>query len=325
MSRNIFEPRANLLPFEYPEVIPFMDAINESFWLVGEFNYTSDIQNFHVDCTEHEKTVITRAMLAISQIEVTVKRFWTDIYHYFPKEEFDLVGTAFGANEGRHFETYRKLLELLGFNELFKTSHQIPQLEARIKYMKRFMRDKNKSNKDFILSLVLFSLFIEHVSLFSQFVTMSSFNKERNMFSGVANAIAATSAEEELHGRFGITLYQILRKDHPELFTDDIFEELKGLAKDAFDAEMDIVDWIFDGKDLDFLSINSVKNYIKQRYNKSFIELGLEPVHEVDDELYRKVEWFDIEILAAKENDFFNKRATDYSKKQRSVTVDDLF
>ena len=41
--------------------------------------------------------------------------------------------------------------------------------------------------------------------------------------------------------------------------------------------------------------------------------------------LYREVEWFDIEVLAPKDNDFFNKRSTDYTKFSKPVTGDDLF
>lgn len=41
-------------------------------------------------------------------------------------------------------------------------------------------------------SVLLFSLFIEHVSLFSQFLIMMSFNKEKNLFKGISNVVEAT-------------------------------------------------------------------------------------------------------------------------------------
>ena len=53
--------------------------------------------------------------------------------------------------------------------------------------------------------------------------------------------------------------------------------------------------------------------------------LGLEPPHDIDPELLKETEWFDIEILSTKETDFFNKRSTDYSKKMKQITADDLF
>jgi ribonucleoside-diphosphate reductase beta chain len=41
-------------------------------------------------------------------------------------------------------------------------------------------------------SVLLFSLFIEHVSLFSQFLIMMSFNKEKNILKGISNVVEAT-------------------------------------------------------------------------------------------------------------------------------------
>lgn len=322
---SLFKPRKQVLPYEYPNLIQYSDAIRHSYWLHTEFTYTSDIQNYYSDCTEHEKNVVTRAMLAISQIEVDVKRFWGDIYYLFPKPEMDLIGGVFFDSETRHFDAYRNLLELLGMNTLFTTVPSIEPLQARVNYIGKFMKGKKKNQRGAILSTTLFSLFVEHISLFSQFLIMMSFNKERNLFKGLSNAIEATSKEEEIHGKFGIEIINILKEENPELFTDELYQELSELAKEAFEAEMKIVDWIFDGQDLTFLSIETVKNYIRKRYNNSLAELGLPAEYVVVEDEYKKVEWFDVEVLASKENDFFNKRSTDYSKKGKAITADDLF
>ncbi len=97
------------------------------------------------------------------------------------------------------------------------------------------------------------------------------------------------------------------------------------MAEEAFEAEMGIVDWIFEEGELSFISKETVKNYIKKRYNNSLVTLGLGTKYEVDEKLYKEVEWFDIEVLASKENDFFNKRSIDYTKFAKSVSGDDLF
>lgn len=225
----------------------------------------------------------------------------------------------------RHSDAYAFLIEKLGLNDEFSKIREIPALMGRIEYMEKFMKDKNLDQKGFVLSLVLFSLFIEHISLFSQFLIIMSFNKHKNMFKGMSNAVEATSKEEEIHGKFGIELYRILRTEHSDLFTPEFFEQLIELSKHAFEAEMNIVEWIFDGKDMDFLNRDTVKNYIKQRYNNSFQSLGLDPVYEIDQKLLEETKWFDIELLSTKETDFFNKRSTDYSKKTKTITSDDLF
>ncbi|QLB20976.1 ribonucleotide reductase [Vespertiliibacter pulmonis] len=325
MPRNIFKKRIQIKPYEYPELLEFKDAIRHSYWLHTEFNFTGDIQDYRTNINDHERHVLTRTMLAISQVEVNVKRFWGDLYRYFPKPEIDDVGGTFAESEVRHKDAYSFLLEKLGLNEMFSQITDIKPLMKRIEYMEEFMREKDEGNKQFVLSLVLFSLFVEHISLFGQFLIMMSFNKQRNIFKGISNAVEATSKEEEIHGRFGIALYEILRNEHSELFTPEFFEELKVLANQALEAERGILDWIFEEGDLSFISRKTVENYIMSRYNNSLIALGLEPPYDIDPDMFKETEWFDIEIISTKETDFFNKRSTDYSKKMKQITADDLF
>jgi ribonucleoside-diphosphate reductase beta chain len=53
--------------------------------------------------------------------------------------------------------------------------------------------------------------------------------------------------------------------------------------------------------------------------------IGIDNVFEVDEKLVETTEWFDDEILTTKHTDFFNKRSINYSKKSKSITLNDLF
>lgn len=324
-SPNIFEKRINIKPYEYPELLEFKDAIRHSYWLHTEFNFTSDIQDYRTNINDHERQVLMRTMLAISQIEISVKRFWGDLYQYLPKPEIDDVGGTFAESEVRHKDAYSFLLEKLGLNDLFAQISEIKPLMQRIDYMELFMQNKNVNRKQLVLSLVLFSLFVEHISLFGQFLIMMSFNKHKNLFKGISNAVEATSKEEEIHGKFGIALYNIIKSEQPELFDADFYNELTKLAKTALNAELEITNWIFECGDLSFLSKKTVENYMMNRYNNSLQVLGLEPFYNIDPDLLKETKWFDVEMISTKETDFFNKRSTDYSKKSKQITSDDLF
>lgn len=99
---SIFDKRQNIKPYEYPELIKYADAINKSYWLVSEYNFTNDIQDFKTICNKHERLVIQKTMLSIAQIEVKVKRFWANISNHLPKPEIDIVGSTFADSEVRH-------------------------------------------------------------------------------------------------------------------------------------------------------------------------------------------------------------------------------
>lgn len=323
---DIFKRRLNLKPYEYPELIEYKEAIQHSYWLHTEFNYTSDIQDFKVNVSEAERNAIKNAMLAIAQVEVAVKTFWGDLYHRLPKPEVGSVGYTFAESEVRHHDAYSHLLEILGLNSEFEKIESIPELFQRVDYLtKGVALARTGSDKDYALSILLFSLFIEHVSLFSQFLIIMSFNKYRNIFKGISNVIEATSKEEQIHGLFGIELINIIREEKPEWFDDNLERTVIEACKEAYRSEEIVIDWIYEAGDLDFLPKAIVKEFVKNRLNKSLVSIGYEPIFEVDEMVVEQTDWFDDEIVATKHVDFFVKRSINYSKRTRSITGDDLF
>jgi ribonucleoside-diphosphate reductase beta chain len=325
-QRNIFERRMTLKPFEYPELYEYVPAIRHSYWIHTEFNFTSDIQDFKTHLSLIEKNAIKNAMLAISQIEVAVKSFWGDIYHKIPKPEVGAVGSTFAESEVRHTDAYSHLLEILGLNSEFKSLKKNPVIMKRVRYLDAaLVSSKSENDKDYTEAILLFSLFIEHVSLFSQFLIIMAFNKHKNMLKGISNVVEATSKEEQIHGDFGIDLIKIIKQENPEWFDNKYKHKIQSMCKSAYDSESAIIDWIFEKGELDFLPKKQIKEFIKDRFNRSLESIGINKVFETDKALVDETEWFNDEIIGTKHVDFFVKRSINYSKKTQSITADDLF
>jgi ribonucleoside-diphosphate reductase beta chain len=252
---NLFEKRINLKPYEYPELYEYVSAIRHSYWIHSEFNFTSDIQDFKTKLTETERSAIKNTMLAISQIEVAVKSFWGDIYQKIPKPEVGSVGATFGESEVRHADAYSHLLEILGLNKEFQTLKKKPVIMKRVQYLETALAaSKSEDVREYSESVLLFSLFIEHVSLFSQFLIIMAFNKHRNMLKGVSNVVEATSKEEQIHGDFGIDLIKIIKSENPDWFDADYAERIQDMCRKAFKSESAVIDWIFEKGELDFFA-----------------------------------------------------------------------
>jgi ribonucleoside-diphosphate reductase beta chain len=325
-ERNIFGRRVNLKPYEYPELYEYVSSIRHSYWIHTEFNYTSDINDFHVNVSAAERNTIKNAMLAIAQIEVAVKTFWGDIYKKMPKPEIGSVGATFAESEVRHADAYSHLLEILGLNSEFEGVTEIPVIQERIKYLEKTIKlAQTDENRQYMHSVLLFSLFIEHVSLFSQFLIIMSFNKHRNLFKGISNAVEATSKEEQIHGLFGIDLINIIKKEHPEWFDDACKEMIIKSCEDAYEAESKIIEWIYEEGELEFMPSTNVKEFVKNRFNNSLAAIGLPRIFEVSEALLEETDWFDNEVIATKHVDFFHKRSINYNKRSSSVTSEDLF
>jgi ribonucleoside-diphosphate reductase beta chain len=326
MNGNIFMPRVNILPYEYPQLLDYKDAIRHSYWIDTEYNFTTDIDDFKIKISNEEREVIKRTMLAIAQIEVNVKTFWADMYKRMPITEIGDVGMTFAESEVRHKDAYARLLRILGLEEEFKTVVEIPAIKGRINYLKKYLDgSRSRDNKMYTKSVLLFSLFIEHVSLFSQFLIMMSFNKEKNLFKGISNVVEATSKEEDIHGNFGIEIINIIKKENPEWFDKEFEDLIYSACMKAYNAEFDILNWIFEKGELEFLSKATIENFIRNRFNNSLEKIGMKSMFIVDVDLLTSTKWFDVEVTATKEGDFFYKKQIDYNKKSKSITGDDLF
>ena len=331
--RDIFKERKHYRPFEYPELFAYGEAVQHSYWLHTEYNYDSSVQDYNVNIEPHERTAIKNAMLAISQVEVTVKNYWSSLAsagfgNSVPiiKPEISATASVFAESEVRHSEAYSHLLSLLGLHQEFEDYQSIPALNKRVNYLNSYNRFVFTGDKrDYTLSMILFSAFIEHISLFSQFLIMMSFNKHQNQFTGLSNAIEATSKEEQLHGDFGVEIVNIIREEHPEYFDEDMENTIYDLAKESYEAEKEMLEWIFEDGELDFLSIYTIQEFIKNRLNNSLENIGLERIFEVDSKEIEKTIWFDEEVLSTKHTDFFYKRSTNYTKRNQSFSEDDLF
>lgn len=323
---DIFKKRVNLKPYEYPELLEYSDAIRHSYWLHTEFNFTSDIQDFKVGISASERTAIKRTMLAISQIEVAVKTFWGNLYGKLPKPEIGSVGATFAESEVRHHDAYSHLLEILGLNEEFEKLNQYSVINDRVEYLDAALKHvRSDNNREYAEAILLFSLFIEHVSLFSQFLIIMAFNKYRSQLKGISNVVEATSKEEQIHGNFGIAIINIIKQENPTWFDAKHAEMVQRLCHKAYESEKKIIDWIFAEGELEFLPKAVVDNFIKDRFNRSLSSIDIEPVFEIDEALLLQSEWFDDEIIGTKHGDFFVKRSINYNKRSKSITSDDLF
>lgn len=306
----IRDKRIQYKPFEYPEVLRFVDLIHKTFWVHSEVNFTADIQDYKSRLSDVEKEVVRRSLLAISQVEVNVKLFWGKLYDMFPKPEFNLLGSCFADNEGRHSEAYSRLLTELGLEKDFDLVVKEPVFIEREKMYSEII----KQDKD-ITKLLLFTIIIENASLFSQFANILAFQRFKGMMKNVANIIAWTASDEALgHAKAGIFLIRELIKEGEELSTKDIDKYL--------DTEMKVIDWIYENGELSFFTKEQVKNYIKKRIDDALHEIAGIKIYDIGDDDFK---WFDEEVFADKLDDFFARRPVDYTKHTQSITEEDLF
>lgn len=322
----ITDRRIAIKPYEYPHLLEYRDAIRHSYWVHTEFTLSGDVQDWHTRVDLRDRELLKRTMLAISQIEVNVKTFWARIYDRLPKPEIAEVGMTFAESEVRHSNAYSHLLDLLHLNDEFQRLIEEPVFAERIAYLESAQQGiRQQSIRDFVFSLMLFSSFVEHISLFGQFLILMSYNKHESLFKGISNIVEATSKEEQIHGMFGIELVRIFREEFPEYFDEAMEDAIYQATRRAYHAERRLLDWLFEFGDTRVITYAQTNEFLKNRFNRSLEYLGYLPIFTVDESLLESTRWFDDEVITTKENDFFNKRSVNYNKKAAAYTADNLF
>ena len=323
---SIFDKRVNYKPFEYPEILSFTEALNKSFWVHSEVDFTADVQDFHSHLVFNEKEVIKRSLLAIAQIEVAVKSFWGDLYTHIPKPEFNGLGSTFAECEFRHSEAYSRLLDVLGYTNEFEQLIHVPVIEKRVAYLSEaLVHTKSNDNREYLFSLILFSILIENVSLFSQFAIILSFTRFKGVMKNVSNIIAWTSVDEQVHANAGIYIVNKIKEEFPEFFDEETKNRISDIISNSIEVEEEILDWIFESGELEHITRENLLNFMKYRVDDSLQKIGLHKQFNISEADYQPMVWFEEEVFANSLDDFFAKRPVEYTKHDKSITANDLF
>jgi ribonucleoside-diphosphate reductase beta chain len=324
---SIFTERKNYKPFEYSGITdPLINAMWAGHWTHNEFNFLNDIQDYKTKLTVEEQGVVKRAILLTSQVEVAVKSYWSNIGKLLPKPEIADMGAVFGGVEVVHSKAYAEILSKLGLEDQFEDLFSEPVVVGRVNYLTKYINKIYKNDhKNICYSLVLFTLFTEYTALFSQFYTILGFNRFRGVLKDVANVVQYTSKEENLHAEGGIALLNQIRAEHPELFDSEFTEKIRQEVLEAYKAESDLIDWILEGYENEFLSARILKGYVKIRLNDALEKIGMGTTFEIDPEIRQETLWMEEEVYASALTDFFHKKPIDYSKKMKTYNEEELF
>jgi len=322
----IFNEQISRKPNLYPWTEEFIEAMHNGFWTDKEFNFKSDIQQFKVNLNDQEREIVIRTLSAIGQIEIAVKTFWAKLGENLPHPSLSDLGYVMANVEVIHNNAYERLISALGLEDIFEENLKLDWIEGRVKYLRKYThRFYKDSKKQYLYALILFTLFVENVSLFSQFYVINWFARFKNVLKDTDQQVKYTRNEEQIHGLVGTRIINTIREEYPELFDEELEAKIAHEAKQAFESESEIVDWMVNGIKEENLTAPILKEFIKNRINDSLKQIKFKPVFEVDKELLSKTKWFEEELLGNNMTDFFHSRPVEYSKKNQSFDESDLF
>ena len=322
----IFEEQISRKPDHYAFCQEFISAMWAGHWTPNEFNFKSDVHDFKTKLTDQEKAIIEKTLSAVGQIEVAVKKFWAKMPDTLRHPSLADLGYTMANIEVIHNIAYEKLLTSLDLHIVFEENLKLEIIQGRVKYLRKYLeKNYEDEKKQYIYALILFTLFVENVSLFSQFYTILWFGRFKNVLKDTNQQVLYTKNEELIHAQAGIKLIQTIQEEYPELFDEDLKNKIISEAKEAFNSESKIIDWMIGDYSDKRINAKIVKEYVKWKINDSLKQIGFGEIYEINDDLYRDFEWMNEEVLGNNMTDFFYKRPVDYSKKHANFDAANLF
>jgi len=307
----ITETRNFYKPFEYQQAFEYYKDQHRAHWLADEVPLASDLNDWKLNLTEPEKNLIGNILKSFAQTEVHVNDYWsTKASIWFPKPEIQAMCRAFADFESIHAEAYARLNEELGLDD-FKA---FLEDEASASKIERLVEVPGETPEEQALSLAIFSAFTEGVNLFSSFAVLMSFQL-RNLMKGTGQIVEWSVRDESLHSKAGCWLFKTLLEEQPSLNTNNLRDKVIEACELSVQLEYDFIDKAFEMGDIEGLTKEQLKAFIKARANEKMEELGYKPIYnDIDPALLKQMDWFGHLTSGKTHQDFFAGRVTDYSK-----------
>ena len=329
---NIFTERVHYKPFEYPEYynegwLPQAQA----FWLHTEISMQGDLKDWNEHLNKSEKNLVGNILLGFAQTECAVSDYWTGmVTKWFPKHEIRQMAMIFGSQETIHAVAYSYLNETLGLEDFEGFLHE-PSTAERFEFLMSTKADYThqdlakdaEARTEVARSLAIFSAFAEGVSLYSSFAVLYSFQL-RNLLKGIGQQMKWSVRDESLHSKMGCKLFNHMCAEYPEL-KDAVQADVEEAAKAMVEMEHKYIDKIFEQGDLENLTKQDLKEFIKKRANEKLAELGYSPIFEFDTSAASNLDWFYHLTGGHTHTDFFAIRPTDYAKAGEGDDWDDIW
>jgi ribonucleoside-diphosphate reductase beta chain len=311
IESNLSEERNYFKPFNYPWAYEAWLKHEQSHWLHTEVPMSEDVKDWKKKLSKEEKTFLTQIFRFFTQGDIDVAGGYVKNYlPYFPQPEIRMMLTGFAAREALHIAAYSHLIETLGLPET--TYNEFLEYEAMREKHDYVMEisSKNTTRENTATHIAVFSAFTEGMQLFSSFIMLLNFARHGKM-KGMGQIITWSIVDETQHAESMIKLFRTYIEENREIWNDELKGKIYTIAERMVQLEDKFIDLAFGVNQMEGLSSEDVKKYIRYIADRRLISLGLKGVFKVKK---NPLPWVEEMINAPTHTNFFENRATDYAK-----------
>lgn len=317
---GLLTPNPVYKPFRYPWAYEAWHKQQQIHWLPEEVPLADDIKDWRHKLTAAERNLLTHIFRFFTQADVEVNNCYMKKYaHVFQPTEIQMMLSAFSNMETVHIAAYSHLLDTIGMPEVeYSAFLRYKEMKAKYDYMQEFNCD---SPTEIARTLAVFGAFTEGLQLFASFAMLMNFPRFNKM-KGMGQIITWSARDETLHTHSIIRLFRTFTDENKFIWTDSFQRELYLACDTIVDHEDAFIDLAFELGGVEGLTADQVKSYIRYIADRRLTQLGLQPIYRV---AKNPLPWMDEMLNGAEHANFFEARATEYSKAATRGTWEEAF
>ena len=308
---GLLDERSYYKPFNYPWAFEKYKLQQQMHWLPSEVNLADDIRDYKEKLTVGNRKLITQIFRFFTQADVDVCAGYAN--HYLPifkQPEVRMMLVSFASMEAVHQEAYSLLLETLGFpDEEYQMFLEYKEMVDKHEYLSHF---GTKNPTDLAKTMAIYSAFTEGVQLFSSFAILLNFPRH-NLMKGMGQIVTWSVRDESLHVEGMTQLFRTLIKENQYVWNDELKYEIYCAAERTVELEDAFIP---------DLTPEEVKEYIRYIADRRLLGLGMKKIF---GSTTNPLTWLDYMLNGVEHTNFFENRATEYSKASTTGNWKDIF
>jgi len=305
----LLEERIYYKPFEYPWAYDAWLTQQRVHWLPEEVPMADDIKDWNMKISDAERNLLMQIFRFFTQADVEVNNCYMQKYgRVFKPTEVQMMLAAFSNMETIHVAAYSHLLDTLGIPDVeYEAFLKYEEMKDKYDYMQMWGVD---TKEDIAKTLAVFGAFTEGLQLFASFAILMNFPRFNKM-KGMGQIVTWSVRDETLHMTSIIKLFHTFVHENPEVWTDELQNDLIEACKTVVKHEDAFIDLAFELGDIEGLTAKEVKEYIRYIADRRLTQLALNPIYFVGN---NPLPWMDEILNGIEHTNFFENRATEYSR-----------
>ncbi len=308
-NSNLLTERHVYKPFKYPWAYEAWLTQQQVHWLPEEVPLAEDVRDWARNLNESEKNLLTQIFRFFTQSDIEVNNCYMKHYtKVFKPTEVQMMLSAFSNMETIHIAAYSHLLDTIGMPETeYSAFLRYKEMKDKYDFMQQFNSDDLRSTA---VTLAVFGAFTEGLQLFASFAMLLNFPRFNKM-KGMGQIVSWSVRDESLHCDNMVKLFRTLISENPHLWDESLQQELLDACRTIVEHEDAFIDLAFGLGPIEGLTPEDVKQYIRYIADRRLLQLGLEEEYHVE---ANPLPWLDSMLNAVEHTNFFENRATEYSK-----------